>query len=517
MRKSCSPLNVSDITLKTKGLGVFGKKAKNIETDFNDSMTGGERKAAMSLASICSLRMLGLFMILPVFALYAETLEGVTPLMIGLAIGIYGLTQALFQIPFGMLSDRIGRKPVIAMGLLIFALGSVVAAMADSILWVVIGRALQGSGAIAAAIMALTADLTREEHRVKAMAMIGGSIGLSFAFALIMGPVVNSWVGVDGIFWITAVLAIIGIGVLYKIVPTPINSRFHRDTEPVPEQFKTVLSNSELLRLDAGIFILHMVLTATFVVVPFALRDFAHLSVDDHWQVYLPVILIAMLVMVPFIIVAEKRRRIKQIMTGAIVVLAISEFLLMIDHSSSSSIFFALLLFFIAFNVLEASLPSLVAKTSPTHIKGTAMGVYSSAQFLGAFVGGVSGGIVYGAYGLEGVFGLCGVMLLFWAYLAATMRNPKYLGSFMVNVGDVDEAQAKQLVNEMAHVTGVAEVVVIPEDGIAYLKVDVHALDKKALLAFSKENTMSPDTPSDASKDAPVVDEVSDKNNISKI
>jgi len=489
---------------------VFASKNKTKSSEaavgFDDVMTVGERKAAASLASIYALRMMGLFMILPVFALYAETLQGVSPLMIGLAIGIYGLTQAIFQIPFGMLSDRIGRKPVIAMGLLIFAIGSVVAAMADDIFWVVIGRALQGSGAIAAAIMAMTADLTREEHRVKAMAMIGGSIGLAFAFSLIAGPVVNTWIGVDGIFWLTAILALIAIVVLFKVVPTPMHSRFHRDTEPVPAQFKNVLTNPELLRLDVGIFILHMVLTATFVVVPLALRDFAQLSVHDHWQVYLPVLLIAMAVMVPFIIVAEKRRRIKQIMSGAIIVLAVAEFLLMLDHSSTSSIFFALLLFFIAFNVLEATLPSLVAKTAPTHIKGTAMGIYSSSQFLGAFVGGVSGGAIYGIYGLEGVFGLCGFVLLFWAYLAATMRNPKYLGSFMVNVGLVDEVQAKQLVNDMAHVTGVAEVVVIPEDGIAYLKVDTHALDKKALLAFSKENTMTDEVKTDASKDASAAD-----------
>lgn len=466
---------------------MFANKSK---LDSPDAMTIAERKASASLASIYALRMMGLFMILPVFSLYAETLDGVTAFQIGLAVGIYGLTQALFQIPFGMLSDRVGRKPVIAMGLLIFAIGSVVAAMSDSIMGVIIGRALQGSGAIAAAIMALTADLTREEHRVKAMALIGGSIGMSFAFALIAGPVMNAWIGVDGIFWLTAVLAIAGIVVLYKVVPTPVVSRFHRDTEPVPDQFKTVLSNPELLRLDAGIFILHMVLTASFIALPFALRDFAHMESNDHWQVYLPVLIIALITMVPFVVVAEKRRRIKQIMTGAIAVLAIAEFILLVDHYSVSSIFFALLLFFIAFNVLEATLPSMIVKTAPPHIKGTATGVYSSAQFLGAFAGGIVGGSLYGVYGVDGVFGFCGLALLFWAYLAFTMRNPKYLGSFMINVGPVDENRARQLVNEITHVQGVAEVVVIPEDGIAYLKVDNHAVDKKALLAFSSEATM---------------------------
>ncbi len=456
-----------------------------------EAMTATEKRAASSLAGIYSLRMMGLFMILPVFSLYGESLEGSTPFLIGLAIGVYGLTQALFQIPFGMTSDRIGRKPVIAAGLLIFALGSVVAAMADSMWGVVFGRALQGMGAIAAAIMALTADLTREEHRVKAMAVIGGSIGMSFAVSLVAGPILDSWIGVPGIFWITAVLAFGGIYVLYKIVPTPVQSTFHRDTTPVPSQFKNVLTNTELLRLDAGIFILHMVLTSSFVALPFALRDFAELPTPHHWYVYLPVLLIALGIMVPFVVVAEKRRRMKQVMTGAVLVLALAEFLLLLNHFSVVSIGLALLLFFIAFNVLEAILPSLIVKTADPHIKGTAMGVYSSSQFLGAFVGGVIGGSLYGHYGIEGVFGFCGMALLFWAYLVITMRNPKYLGSFMVKVGPVDEERARQLVNEMTHITGVAEVIVIPEDGIAYLKVDNQALDKNQLLAFSVQDTMA--------------------------
>ena len=450
-----------------------------------DVMTSTEKRASASLAVIYSLRMLGLFMILPVFAIYAENLEGSTPLLIGIALGVYGLTQAIFQIPFGIASDRLGRKRVIAFGLLIFALGSVVAATADSMWGVIYGRALQGAGAIAAAIMALAADLTREEHRVKAMAMIGASIGLSFAFALVAGPVIDSWVGVSGIFWITGALALGGIAVLYLGVPTPVRSRFHRDAEPIPSQFKTVLGNPELLRLDIGIFVLHLVLTATFVVLPLFLRDQVQLESARHWWVYLPVIFFAMAIMVPFIIVAEKKRRMKPIFVGSVLVLAIAELGLMASGNSLPIVVFALLLFFIAFNVLEATLPSLIAKTAPPDIKGTAMGVYSSFQFSGAFWGGLMGGWMHSEFGFQGVFFFTVIALLFWFVVAASMKNPRYLGSYMVNVGPVDEVRARKLVGELTAVTGVAEAVVIAEEGIAYLKVDNHALNKKDLSRFS--------------------------------
>ncbi len=455
-------------------------------------MSALEKRASVSLSSIYALRMAGLFMILPVFALYAEHLEGVTPTLIGVAVGIYGLTQAVFQIPFGMLSDRFGRKPVIAAGLLIFALGSVIAAMADSIHGVIIGRALQGAGAIAAAIMALTADLTREENRVKAMGMIGISIGMSFAVSLVAGPIVDRWIGVDGIFWLTAVLALGSIWVLYKVVPTPAASRFHRDAQPMPSQFKTVIRNEELLRLDAGIFILHMVLTATFVVMPLALRDHAGLAPEHHWWIYLPVLLIAMVVMVPFVIVAESRRKMKQVFVGSIFVLLIAELMLMGDTESTYVIFGALLLFFIAFNVLEATLPSLIVKVAPPDIKGTAMGVYSSSQFLGAFIGGVSGGFIYGAFGYNSVFLFAAVMLLLWLALAVTMRNPRYLGSLMVKVGPVSEQRANELVIAFTNITGVAEAVVIPEDGIAYLKVDNKAVDREAIMKYRWQGDEAP-------------------------
>lgn len=454
----------------------------------SDSMNPTERRATATLASIYALRMLGLFMIMPVFALYAETLSGTTPQLIGFAIGAYGLTQAIFQIPFGMVSDRIGRKPVIAFGLVIFVLGSILAAVADSIWGVIWGRALQGAGAIPAVVMALTADLTREEHRTKAMGTIGLSIGLSFAFSLVAGPLLASWIGVDGIFWLTALLSVLAIVVLYLIVPTPISSRFHRDAQANPSQFGRVLVDAELLRLDAGIFILHMVLTATFVVMPLALRDNAGLDAVHHWWVYLPVLLLGLGLMIPFVVVAEKRRKMKQVFSGAIGVMALAEFILAVNNHALAAIVVALGLFFIAFNVLEATLPSLIAKTSPPDIKGTAMGVYSTSQFAGAFAGGVVGGTLHAYFGMQAVFLFCGVALLLWVFIAATMRSPRYLSSMMIKVGPVDAKRAEELVMAMTRVTGVAEVVVIPEDGIAYLKIDSHAVDKSALAKYKYQD-----------------------------
>jgi MFS family permease len=444
-----------------------------------------ERRAVFSLASIYALRMMGLFMILPVFALYAETLEGYTPALIGLAIGIYGLTQAALQIPFGMASDRFGRKPVIILGLLIFAIGSVVAATADTMNGVILGRALQGAGAIAAAVMALVADLTREEKRLGAMAIIGMSIGVAFAVSLILGPVLNSWIGVDGIFWLTGVLALVAIVVLKFVVPNPVRSTLHRDAQTVPAQLKNVVRDPQLLRLDFGIMCLHAMLTATFVVLPLSLRDHAGLIVDHHWYVYLPVMVFAMLLMVPFIIIAEKKRRMKTVFTASVVALGVGELIFMLGYDSITGIVLGLFIFFTAFNVLEASLPSLVAKMVSPDNKGTAMGVYSSSQFIGAFFGGVSGGWLYGAYGFEAVFGLCAGLSAVWFLAAATMQSPRYLSSHLVRVGPVSEEQARHLVGEFTKVTGVAEAVVIAEDGVAYLKVDLHALDREALKAFA--------------------------------
>lgn len=443
-----------------------------------------ERRGAFSLAGIFSLRMLGLFLILPVFALYAETLEGVTPMLVGLAIGIYGLTQALLQIPFGMLSDRVGRKPVIVGGLLIFALGSVVAASAQDIYGIILGRALQGSGAIAAVVMALAADLSREQRRLRMMAIIGMSIGLAFAVSLVLGPLLNRWIGVPGIFWLTALLALVGVGIALFVVPTPKKLQFHRDAEVEPAQFGKVLRDPELLRLDFGIFALHLMLTALFLVYPLELRD-QGLASDHHWQVYLPVMLVSVIAMVPFVIIAESKRRMKPVFVGAVAALACAGLGLYEFDTSMTGLVLTLMVFFTAFNLLEATLPSLVAKMAPSERKGTAMGVYSSSQFIGAFMGGVLGGWMHTHFGNHGVFLLCGAVALIWLLLAWGMANPNYLSNYLLPVGELEADQAVLLTKQLLEVEGVAQAVVIAEEGVAYLKVDLASVDENALGAYS--------------------------------
>jgi MFS family permease len=450
-----------------------------------DRLTPTELRAAGSLAVTFFLRMLGLFMITPVFVIYAEHLEGATPNLVGIAIGVYGLTQALFQIPFGMLSDHYGRKPVIAGGFLIFVGGSVLAAVAGDILWVTIGRALQGAGAIGSATLALAADLTREDQRTKAMAVIGVSIGLAFPVAFVLGPAISAHYGTPVVFWLAAVFGLLAVAVLLLAVPTPAHSAFHRDCEVNPAQFRDIVCDRELLRLDLGVLALHLTMTATFVVLPLALRDVAGLELDRHWHIYLPVLALSVLALMPLLTLAGRDNRMKEVFCGAVLALAVAAYSLRLLHGQILGLAGTLVLFFTAFNFLEASLPSLIARVAPADRRGTAMGVYSTAQFLGIFVGGALGGWLHGRYGMEAVFEFIAAIALVWLVVALRMRRPQLLVSRMVSVGPVTEAEARTLAAHYATLPGVAEAVVIAEDRIAYLKVNPRIFDIDAARAVA--------------------------------
>ncbi|MES1949417.1 major facilitator superfamily protein [Salinisphaera sp. S4-8] len=451
-------------------------------------MTRFETRAAFSLAGIFSLRMLGLFMIYPVFTFYAKHLDGSTPFTVGLALGAYGLTQALLQIPFGMLSDRFGRKRMICIGLLIFALGSVVAALSGSIYGVIAGRILQGAGAVGSVILALGADLTREEQRTKTMAVIGMTIGLSFALALVLGPLLNAVIGVSGIFWTTAVMALAGIGVLYRVTPQPRVLQSHRDTGAVPAMFKRVLTDGQLLRLDFGIFALHAMLTASFIAVPVLLRDVVGVGENELWMVYLPVLAVSVMIMVPMIIIAEAKRQMKAVFVGAVVTLGLSQVALLAWHTSLVELVVVLTLFFAAFNTMEASLPSLISKAAPADAKGTAMGVYSSSQFFGIFVGGTIGGWAYGLEGPSGVFIFSAIVAVLWFAVAVTMKAPRFTRTRMISVAVNDAAQARALEAELLAQPGVVEAAVALDEGVAYIKVDSAKADDVDLDAFSRRS-----------------------------
>ncbi|WP_345883345.1 MFS transporter [Shewanella algae] len=437
----------------------------------NGGLSGTERKVAFSLASVFGLRMMGLFMIMPVFALYGQDLKGFSPLWVGIAIGAYGLTQAILQIPMGILSDRIGRKPVILGGLLVFALGSVLAAMSDSIYGVVAGRALQGMGAIAAAVLALAADLTRDEQRTKVMAIIGMCIGFSFALSLLVGPVVAQHLGLSGLFALTAGLALLGMLIVQLLVPNPVAHAPKGDTMAEPGKLKNMLKDPQLFRLDAGIFILHLVLTAVFVALPLDLVD-AGLAKEKHWMLYFPAFVGAFFLMVPLIIIGVKRNNTKGMFQLALLIMLAALLAMALFSHSLWVLAVAIVAFFTGFNYLEASLPSLIAKFCPVGAKGSAMGVYSTSQFLGAFCGGLLGGGAYQIMGAAGVFSVAVVLLIIWLALTLGMKNPVLLKSYTLEAQVNGREHAQKMAAELSALQGVAEAIVVLEEKVAYLKVN---------------------------------------------
>ena len=463
------------------------------------AMSRLERRAVAALSGIFSLRMLGLFMFLPVFSVHAHGYAGHTPLLVGVAIGIYGLTQGVFQVPFGILSDRFGRKPVIAAGLVIFALGSVVAALADGIWGVVAGRALQGLGAVAAAVMALASDLTGEAHRTKAMACIGASIGAAFALALVLGPVVAGAAGVSGLFWTTAVLAAVAVALLYLGVPDP--PRVTSTGGAALADLAGVLRDGQMLRLDAGIFILHAVMIATFVALPIALRDRAGIDAAEHWKVYVGVLAASIAFTVPLIILADRKNRSRAVVLLGIVLLGAAlaglataagpaavpaSMEAVAGIGAGGAVLIAcMVVYFTGFNALEASLPAMVSRAAPMHARGAALGVYSTSQYLGAFTGGILGGWLLGIGAERAVFVACAGLCAAWVLIAAGLRQPRRLSVERLRIGAVEREAVDALTARLLAVPGVIEAVVVAEERIAWLRVDRRHLDRPALRALS--------------------------------
>jgi MFS family permease len=433
-------------------------------------MTPSEVRAGASLAGVYGLRMLGLFIILPVFAVHAAQLKGGDNLtLVGVALGAYGLAQGILQIPFGMASDRLGRKPVLYVGLLVFAAGSFLGVAADDIWTVIAARTLQGAGAISSVAMALAADLTREQHRTKIMAMIGSMIGLMFALSLVGAPLLYRWLGMSGLFALTGVLSLAAMWVVRTQVPDPAS------IAPAPRGAGTVLAgilDPELLRLNAGIFVLHVLLYAMFVIVPLQLIH-AGLELTQHWKLYLPVVLASFVLMIPAILYADRRNRPKPVLVGAVALLVAVEATLGASTPTLLGLGALMLGFFVAFNVLEAMLPSLVSRIAPTQGRGVAIGVYNTTQTLGVFFGGLLGGWVAGHHGARGVYFLCAALAVLWLGVAARMRPTRRavneLSSLTLSIAA--GVNLEGLAEALARVPGVREAQVLSQERIAQLKV----------------------------------------------
>jgi len=452
------------------------------------NMNSTEKKAALTLSAVFALRMLGLFMLLPVFSLVGQQLNGYTPALIGLAIGAYGLTQAFFQIPFGWLSDRFGRKPIILFGLVLFVIGSLVAAMSEHIYGVIAGRLLQGCGAIASAIMALAADLSRDEQRTKIMASIGMSIGAAFAMAMIIGPGLTSWVGLKGIFLVIAVLAVVAMLVIYFLTPNPDAQFVQRDAIASRGQFAKIFKDGQLMRLNFGIFTLHFLLTSFFVAFPNRLKG---LGVDlaDHSWIYLVTMIAAVILMLPMIILAEKKRQHARVMLAGVMLIALVQFSFGMFQFPLVIVVVALVIYFTGFNLMEALLPSMISRMAPLSGKGTALGVYSTSQFAGAFLGGPVAGLIMQYRGMDGIYLIGAVMAVLWAVLLLGLKNPPTLTAYTLTMPDVAKEAFPSLIDEIKAIEGVSEAIALPEAGAVYLKVDKDQLDPTSLHKYSRQDS----------------------------
>jgi predicted MFS family arabinose efflux permease len=444
------------------------------------SFSSLEKRAVISLASLYGFRMLGLFMVLPILALYMDNYPGFSPLLLGLCLGIYGLTQAALQIPLGLLSDKIGRRPVIIGGLLVFVLGSLVAAWAETSTGLIVGRAIQGAGAIASTLMALVSDLTSEENRTKAMATIGASIGMSFMLAMIVGPLIATALGLPGVFWVTALLGGLGLIIFMRWVPRAVTVQRNRETHTDLRQIRGLLKDRNLLRLNFGIFALHLILMAAFVVIPVLLSEELGIVAADLWWIYLLLLGGGFVAMLPVMIAGEKLQRQKISFTAAVACVTLALLLLALFRSPLLTPIM-LLLFFAAFNLLEASLPSWLSKVCPAGQKGTAMGIYSTSQFFGAFVGGVLGGWCVQHVGVDSLFLLLALISLVWLLLALGLDAPRSLQTVVLNSGAMDHEDFAKLI---LNVPGVEDILVVRGEQLAYAKVDKKTVDMAGLKPY---------------------------------
>lgn len=447
-------------------------------------MSAFELRAALGLAAIVFLRMFGLFMLLPVLALHLQDYPGATPMLIGVAVGGYGISQAALQIPFGALSDRVGRKPVIAAGLLIFSAGSLFAGHSVSIGGVIAGRILQGAGAVAAASMALAADLSRDEHRTKFMAILGISIGTAFLVGILAGPVLDVALGISGLFFVAAGLALSALFCLLAIVPNPGRKLRHADCETSLELAGSVLRRPQLLRLDFGVFCLHLNITALFVVLPVMLRDGYAIASQDHWRIYAPVLIASVAFMLPLVRRVDLPGYTKPIYLSMILTLALAQAMISLHPATITTLAALLVVFFVAFNVLEATLPALVSRVAPLAAKGTALGMFSTSQFCGAFVGGIAGGYLYQAFGSDSVFVLCSLSAAAWLVIAGPMQEPKRLQNRILGVGKLSASEIDRIREQLTQMHGMEEAIVNADEGVAYLRFDPEHIDAAALARF---------------------------------
>lgn len=428
-------------------------------------------KTVFPIAAIFAFRMLGLFLLIPVFSIYAKNLYEATPVLIGLAMGIYGLGQSALQIPFGLLSDKIGRKPIITIGLILFAAGSLLGALTHSIYGMIAARTLQGTGAIGSVLIALLADLTPDEQRTKAMAVIGITIGTSFSLAMVVSPALSHWYGLAGIFYLTTGLALLGLVLLHWVIPQPAKERFHSDSETNPALFTQVLRNKHLRRLDIGIFCQHFILTSTFFAVPFILsKQVEQGYLSQQWHFYLPLMLLSFLLMIPFVILAEKKKFMKRIFLISITTIALTQLTLAYTHQNWYSLCLLMLAFFIAFNILEAALPSLVSKQAPPRSKGTAMGIYSTSQFLGLFIGGTFAGILYQWYGSEGIFISNALLGALWFGSSYSMQPNVYVTTLILPCNWPEKKEP--LINQLLSTKGIIGVDFAKEEQVLYVRVN---------------------------------------------